>query len=511
MSEPLKKNREGSGLNRREVLRAAAAGFAATTALADQPKKTARDADKIRAENQKPGTRDWLATKIAVDPKTRYRSPQIEGFVSKTSARAGETIEFHVAANPPSPFVIDLYRLGYYQGKGGRFVARLGPFPGKIQDDPPIGGMRVRECVWEPCARLAIPEDWVAGIYLGKITAEKEGRQSYLVFVVRDDREVDFLFQVSDNTWNAYNRWPSQFSLYDDGEKQWYWGPDVRVSFDRPYGKYCQIFDAPLSVGSGEFLLWEFPLAFWMEEQGYDVSYISNIDTHSDPAGLRRAKAWLSVGHDEYWSIPMYENLKRAIADGLNAAFLSGNSVCGTVDILPSSDGRPNRIIERVGRFGSPTKIEIENGFPEESRLRRNGPSEAGLIGARSVWPVTGGGDWICRKPDHWLFKGTGMKQGDGIPGIVGWEWHGDPANIPGLEVVAEGPTESPRGQGRFTATLYPGPKGNLVFNAATIWWSLALSSPPGLILPDVYAKPRGVDLRARKITANLLERFRQS
>ena len=80
------------------------------------------------------------------------------------------------------------------------------------------------------------------------------------------------LFQVSDTTWNAYNRWPSQFSLYDDGQKEWYWGPNVQTSFDRPYGKYCQIVDAPLSVGSGEFLLWEFPLAYWMEQQGYDVT-----------------------------------------------------------------------------------------------------------------------------------------------------------------------------------------------------------------------------------------------
>ena len=30
-----------------------------------------------------------------------------------------------------------------------------------------------------------------------------------------------------------------------------------------------QILDAPLSQGSGEFLLWEFPLAFWMEQHGY--------------------------------------------------------------------------------------------------------------------------------------------------------------------------------------------------------------------------------------------------
>ena len=501
--------RNSEAFSRREVFRAAAAGLVAASARGDEPRKTARDSNRIRVENERPGTRDWLATKVKVDPKTRYRSPWIEGFVSKTSVRAGETIEFHVSANPASPFVIDLYRLGYYQGKGGRFITRLGPFPGKVQPDPPIGEMRVRECVWEPCARMTIPEDWVSGVYLGKLTAEREGFQSYVAFVVRDDRAVDFLFQVSDNTWSAYNRWPSQFSLYDDGKKEWYWGPNVRVSFDRPCGKYCQILNAPLSVGSGEFLLWEFPLAFWMEEQGYDVSYISNIDTHADPAGLKRAKSWLSVGHDEYWSIAMYENMKRAIADGLNVAFLSGNSVCGTVDILPSSDGRPNRIIERVGRFGSPTKIEIDNGFPEEALLKRNGPSEAELIGARSTWPVTGGGDWVCRKPEHWLFEGSGMKKGDGIPGIVGWEWHGDPAKIPGLEIVAGGAIQSPRGPGEFTATLYPGPKNNVVFNAATIWWSLALSSPPGLILPDVYAKPRGVDPRAQKITANLFNRFR--
>ena len=90
---------------------------------------------------------------------------------------------------------------------------------------------------------------------------------------------------------------------------------------DRPYGRYRQIFDAPLSQGSGEFLLWEFPLAFWMEQQGYDVSYISNIDTHADPARLLKTRAFISVGHDEYWSLAMYDHVKRAIDSGVNAAF----------------------------------------------------------------------------------------------------------------------------------------------------------------------------------------------
>ncbi len=182
-------------------------------------------------------------------------------------------------------------------------MMKAGPFPGTVQPDPPVGKKRLRECAWPPSASFTIPADWTSGVYLAKLTAEREGLQSYVVFVVRDDRQADFLFQVSDTTWNAYNRWPSQFSLYDDGNKEWYWGPNVQTSFDRPYGKYCQILDAPLSVGSGEFLLWEFPLAYWMEQQGYDLTYISNLDTHADPAGLRRAKGWLSVGHDEYWSL----------------------------------------------------------------------------------------------------------------------------------------------------------------------------------------------------------------
>src|SRR5262249_55051218 len=136
----------------------------------------------------------------------------------------------------------------------------------------------------------------------------------------------------------------------------------------------------------------------------------SNVDTHADPTGLRRAKGWLSVGHDEYWSLEMFNNVKRAVADGLNVAFLSGNSICGVAPLLPSTDGRPNRIITRVGRYGSPEAWEIKD-FPEEAQFSRNGPNEATLMGARSTFPTTGGGDWICRKPDHWLFAGTGMKE----------------------------------------------------------------------------------------------------
>jgi hypothetical protein len=502
-----------SHLNRRGVLEAVAAAGVATVLdpvahalFAHAPPHS----NLIRDENEKPGTTDWMLKNTRVDPKTKYRCPWLEGYCSATSLRAGDELSIVVSTNPPSPFVIDLYRLGYYQGKGGRHLLRLGPFKGAVQPDPAIGKERLRECRWEPATKLTIPKDWPSGVYLGKLTAERDKIQSYIIFIVRDDRRCDFLFQTSDTTWSAYNRWPSQFSLYDDGKKQWYWGPGVRVSWDRPYGKYCQIFDAPLSQGSGEFLLWEFPLAYWMEQHGHDVSYISNVDTHADARGLLRAKGWLSVGHDEYWSLEMFKNVQAAIAAGVNVAFLSGNTCCGVLRFFPSAAGVPNRVISRVGQYGPIQEEAVKAGFPELKALKHNGPNEAALIGARSTFPVTGGADWICVKPKHWLFRGTGMKEGDGIPGLVGWEWHGDPADIPGLEVVASGKVKNRGATGTYTATIYPGPRGNVVFNAATIWWSDGLSAPPGYLHPSAHgASPKGPDRRIQRITANLLERFR--
>ena len=148
------------------------------------------------------------------------------------------------------------------------------------------------------------------------------------------------------------NRWPNQFALYDNGREQWWCGPDVAVSFDRPYGKYCQILDAPLSTGSGEWFLWEFPFAYWLESHGYDVTYISNLDTHCDPLGLRRAKGFLSVGHDEYYTSEMYQNLSRAIGQGLNVAFFAGNTCCGRIKDGSGEKSSRSRTFTRVDYFG---------------------------------------------------------------------------------------------------------------------------------------------------------------
>ncbi|HEX7900822.1 MAG TPA: N,N-dimethylformamidase beta subunit family domain-containing protein, partial [Planctomycetota bacterium] len=131
--------------------------------------------------------------------------------------------------------------------------------------------------------------------------------------------------------------------------------------------------------------------------------------------------------------------------------------------------------------------------------------------GARSTFPYNGSADWTCSHEKHWLFDGTGMKNGDRIKGLVGWEHHGLPAPIPGLEILARGPVFSGKKNQNveYTSTMHPGPKGNLVFNAATIWWSDGLSAPPGYLRPSAHGgTPPGPDPRVQRMTSNLFSRF---
>jgi hypothetical protein len=482
--------------------------------------KAAAQSSVIQAENQKPGTTDWILTTVKRQDDELYekgwrRRTEIEGYASHTSVGAGDTLTLHVSTDPPVEYTVDIYRMGYYGGKGGRLMRSMGPFQGVTQPSPEDGVRNVNECKWTPGVKLEIPKGWVSGVYLGKLSTVKRvgghapdvGQmfESYVIFVVRDDRKADLMFQTSDLTWLAYNRWPQFRSLYDygtDGKAPW--GANNRrvgndITFDRPYALFWNGYPAgfhPLTNGSGEFLVQEFPLAFWLEKEGYDVTYISNIDTHEDGEGLRRAKVFLSVGHDEYWTQQMFDNVAKARDEGVNLAFLSGNSVSGIIELLPSSSGQPNRIVKRAGKS-----------FDDDKELM--GASSYGV----------GFADWTCDKPDHWVFEGTGMKKGDHIPQLVGWEYHGPPlGSHPDLEVLSEGPVYSARGvqsvstrgeprQRTYATTLYTAKKGNRVFNASTCWWNMLLSSPPGFENP-----PRKYfqedDPRLQRITKNILDKM---
>jgi hypothetical protein len=319
-----------------------------------------------------------------------------------------------------------------------------------------------------------------------------------MIFVVKDNRQADFLFQCSDLTWQAYNRWPYWHSLYDESHTPWKGASSTtltRSSFDRPYALYVNLLPSAfnqLSNGAGEFLLWEYSLCFWMEKEGYDVTYISNLDTDNDAPGLLRSKAFLSVGHDEYWTYQMVDNVKSARDQGVNLLFLSGNSISGPVYLEPSSDYREDRTI------GRSAGIDLD---------------DRGLMG--SVSYGVGYSSFICKKPDHWLFEGTEMSMGDSIENLVGWEYHGRPVgNQKDLLVLGENKVNTV-GFGRknpknWVATIYTSKKGNFVFNAGTCFWVQPLAKTPAYQHPMQMRKIMDFsrpDHRVVQMTKNLFDK----
>ena len=254
------------------------------------------------------------------------QSGAIEGYASLTSVNRGGRIKLFVNTASPT-YTLDIFRMGYYGGLGARRMMNTVTRPGKVQVIPsPDPATGLVECNWLNPFVLDIPNDadptvWMSGIYLVKLTESVGRKQQYIVFTVRDDgRPSELIMAQTVNTYQAYNLWGGK-SLYgtianrsDTAHKA------VKVSFDRPYYN-----DSGQSAAA--LLSRELPMLQWLEREGYDVSYATNVDVDDDPNLLLSHKAFLSVGHDEYWSWQMRDNVERARDAGVNLGFFSGNTL----------------------------------------------------------------------------------------------------------------------------------------------------------------------------------------
>src|SRR5215831_17607559 len=169
----------------------------------------------IVIENQQPGTSAWQAGSVGSDA-----AGQIKGYASATSVNKGESITFYVSVNPAQTYTIDVYRIGWYQGLGGRLMQHIDPIQGTRQPTCPTDtttGMIA--CNWSPAYTLATQTSWTSGIYLALLT-NAQGFQNYIIFTVRDDSRVaTLMYQQPVMTYQAYNNYPddstSGKSLYE--------------------------------------------------------------------------------------------------------------------------------------------------------------------------------------------------------------------------------------------------------------------------------------------------------
>jgi hypothetical protein len=419
---------------------------------------------------------------------------EIEGYASATSVNRDEDIRLYVNTNEPS-YTIEALRLGWYGGQGSRSMMQPVTVPGEKQEDPVIqAGTGLIECNWQNPYVLHIPQsvdpkDWPSGIYVAKLTASASGKQSYIPFVVRDDsRASDVLFQCSVNTYQAYNEWGGR-SLYTSPRA-------YAVSFNRPYAG---------EFGLGDLLSYEFHMVRFLESQGYDVTYTTNVETHSQGELLRLHKAFLSVGHDEYWTWQMRDQVETARNLGVNLGFFGANACYWQIryERSPVTQERHRTIVCFKEQSADPMSHVSSSKHLTTVKFRTNlvGRREDTLIGQMwETWPVQG--DMVITDTTGWVFDCAGLNTGDHLPGLLGYEvdrmWDRSPA---GTYRVARSPYKH-YGDTRYSdMTVYRANSGARVVATGTMQWNWGLS--------DVQIAGISYECDpAKRATHNILQRF---
>jgi len=460
-------------------------------------------------ENQQPGSGNW--SMFPLGQPADDVGKQIKGYASATSVNKGESITFYVTATPAQQYTMDVYRMGWYQGLGGRLMQSIGPLQGLAQPACPVDSSTgLIECDWTASYTLSVPPTWTSGVFIVKLT-NAQGYQNYITFVVRDDARVaDIMFQQAVNTYQAYNNYPDDRatgkSIYDFNS----YGANtvsgtpraVKVSWNRPYA----------DRGAGQFLSWEVYFIRWLEQSGYDVKYSTDVDTHENSARLLSSKAFLSIGHNEYWSKPMYDGVEQARDAGVHLGFFGANAVFWQVRFEASPlSGAADRVLVGYKYGTNGTMIDPVQG-PTTTILWRdpflNRPEQR-LMGVQFSGQIdvsAPNAPYVVKNSSSWVYEGTGLHDGDAIPGMVGYEMDSSMSNFPlptsvagTYQVLSQSPYVDP-GAGPMTAnsSIYQAPSGAWVFGAGTTSWSWGLSDDG-----DGYMNPQ-----IQRITANLLSRF---
>jgi len=453
-------------------------------ALAD----VAPPANVVQAENGLPGTGDWRR------PRAPDRS--IEGYASEVSVLPSQRLHLHVSTVPGARYRIEVFRLGWYGGEGGRLLACLpacdGDEAGVVRAvpgfDPRTGYLTAG---WPVSDTLTIGADWVSGYYLADLvltSGPDAGTAGWVPFIVREpsSRRSAILVQAAVNTWQAYNRWGGM-SLYQDAEGASCKGVCTHVSFDRPYD--------PKSPNLWDF---ELPLVHFLEERGYDVAYTTDVDTDQDPAELLRHRLVVAAGHDEYWTHTMRDAFERARALGTNLAFTGANTGYWQMRYRDNHrtiveyrraklDPEPDTALKTI-RFRSLTPPRPECELEGVQYTRSAGGTES--IGGPFDYSVND-----TALSDPW-FAGTGFTATSTLQGLIGYEWDQvtPGCSTPPLTILFH--YQGPPGA---DAVRYTAPSGARVFSAGTLNFSHAL---------DDYQHPGTAsfaDPRLERFTANAL------
>ena len=425
-------------------------------------------ANPIERENLRAGSTSW-----SLDQTGGPR--RIAGYASEVSVLPGQKVHFHISTSPAARYRIVLYRLGWYRGAGARIVACIpGCYKdrkGKARPYPrPARGTGLVQARWPVTDTFRFPRSAVSGYFLVKLELTRgraRGKVTYIPLILRalPSRRSTILVQAAVNTWQASNYWGGKSLFPATSTKKI---PANRVSFNRPYTTTRAI---PFQ--------WDVGLIRFLEREGYNVSYTTDVDTDRKPGELKRHRLVISAGQDEFWSKGTRDALEAARNSGTNLAFFGAE--IGEWQIRYANARRtivkyPDAASDPVADPARKT-VRFANLVPARPECQLLGVGYGGgLRGpddpprSYAVNPSALGDPW---------FRDTGFTGTSKLPDSVGYVWNSVQPGcaVPPLTVLFHWEGVGRRGTTSADAVRYTAPSGARVFSWGSLYFVYGLDN----------------------------------
>lgn len=430
---------------------------------------------------------------------------------------SGQTAEYRVSAT--EQYQLTLWRYGLKK----EFVRMIGWVdehgPQANRQILPDGDFTQSGVEWNnkgyPSPPVVIAPDR-SGLYYLRAKAPSGRWFSFPWVVAPRQPQAKIAVLASTNTWNAYNNFGGRSNYinadrlpdgpvvnarqdldrYYDATPFGTWKMKdeayAPLSFDRPE-PHNHMFDDPeasdpvqgrvqCGVAPGEWRLYA-----WLEREGFEYDLYAEAQLHNGTLPLDAYKVLVLAVHPEYWTREMYLAVKKWVFErGGRLMYLGGNGL--NCEVTLSADGRM-RCLTHLNSLRGELGGHSDDGAVEyESRLHRTLESEANLLGVvcTSAGIMTAA-PYRVIDSSHWIFDGTGVKNGDlfgertlheRVPGgASGHETDKRSASSPSnTMLLAKGINPE---DGGAEVVFHERQRGGAVFSAGSITWVSALFTDP--------------------------------
>ena len=445
------------------------------------------------------------------------------GYAWPKWVQSGDKSEFRVHSD--EAYKLSLWRYGWKK----ELVRKIGWFdehgPRATVQITPDGDYTQTGVMWNKFGYvnphhkqyLAAPER--TGLYYFHAQGESGKFFSFPWIVAPKTPQAKVAVLASNVTWNAYNNFGGrsnyihpdklpdtptcnarlELKRYTDLNYVNYDAAEYRpLSFDRPepichVPEHVQVTDPIEGRAACHIAPAEWRLLGWLEREGFPYDYWAETQLHFGQLDLDAYQTLVISTHPEYWSRQMYDKVKAWVFErGGRLVYLGGNGLNCDVEFIDEQTCIYQNDDER--------KLRVP-GTHYETRFHLRHESEAALLGVRyDDRAIMTAAPYRVVDSGHWVFEGTGLKNGDifgrqslheRIPGgASGHETDKmSKSSPPETRLLAKGMNPD---KGGADMSIHETASGGAVFAAGSITW-------PASIL---------VDEAVSKITANVLRRF---